>query len=1093
MFISDIHLRDYHKFNKKTRERLNSFITLAEEVVKIGKERDIKTLLIGGDIVDKNTLTPVELHVLFKMFTVLASHFRIYSIIGNHDAKSKHEIDIEDTAITLLQEIDGITFHHQEVLDIGGRKIAFENWRPEYDLSWLGDVKPDIYLSHATIDYDETGIYGMDTSVFDGKFTLGVFGDIHVNRQLGNLISIGNTKQESLSDRHQGGVMIMDLDDLSYERVPIDTEHKKFLYLSPTQIEEEEGWVDKDGNDMTYKVYSPKKVGTAEVFEIPKITDIEKRTAEIMKKEGLESIHSEILKSCNHSSIDFNFEILSLEIENFRSISNYKWNLTENYIITGHNGSGKSSLITALFYALIGKKSLKTDITFGKSSCTLEVELMYQQQKYRIKRGTATGCYGLMVGDRWLKYNTKLEFEKDVYNYLPFLNYHSSFFFNYWDTELLSTLKVDKRYDLLSKYYRLDLLSSYHDIALDILKDEKKLLKSINIDLNSIESVKVSREDDLKLLSNFLKSKKSLMEIKDKLINYEKYKDLSKQYNEVLESINSNNWKIKSYKESLQMQISVINSLSGKLGNNIEKDNDLISRLKFVKVSFLKRKEFKNKLDEANSLLKELTLEKNHIEDSINRTYKSISDIKDIKEKEVDEKLLDRIKTLDDSISLLRTSSSEKLIDISNKISISEQTINSFIEDIKSLDDKKVAENTNSVQDHKISNYDDENLPVCDSCGQVIDIQKLIKSVNIKLEKEKSILKELNSKKEIFLKEKTESDIKIVNFKSEKDELVENNILLNQHNILVKKNLEKRSILQDTLNSLNKDLIKIKIKLDNSKSLISNLKEEFDGLKEVTEKEFLEASNTLLNIDLIKESKDKLSVLKNDLNPKIKELENEVNIHKIKLNSFKTKMVEEDDMNIEEVDEYKELKNKYALLEEYKKKLKKSESSLKSKTLEKERRQTEVNNLERYCMLTSRSGIIIKNILEDLTKTFTSPMFRFTTARIQSNGKVVADMSMEYLVGKRWIPYSSLSSGQRTLCDLYYLSKVITGVGIVSFDETLRFIDEENIKIAATLIDSIKKNGFLISSHSSNLSMEGTKSLSCSLMPNGETSINITV
>ncbi len=226
MLMSDIHLRDYHRFNKHAGQRLNSFPEYAKDVVELGIKHNIKTMLIGGDIVDKNTLTPKEMHSLFEMFNILAKQFRIYSVIGNHDAKSKKGIDKEDTVITLLETIPGISFHHQEILDIGGRKVAFENWMPEYKLDWYNG-KTDLYISHATIDYDNTGLYGMDTSVFENKFTLGFFGDIHVNRQLDNYVSIGNTKQESLSDKDQGGVMLLDMETLEYERLPMDPEHKK--------------------------------------------------------------------------------------------------------------------------------------------------------------------------------------------------------------------------------------------------------------------------------------------------------------------------------------------------------------------------------------------------------------------------------------------------------------------------------------------------------------------------------------------------------------------------------------------------------------------------------------------------------------------------------------------------------------------------------------------------------------------------------------------------------------------------------------------------------------------------------------------------
>ena len=77
MLISDVHLRDYHRFNKFPNQRLQSFVELAKDIVKIGKDNNVDTLLIGGDIVDKPTMSPAELHVLFTMFNLLAKQFRV--------------------------------------------------------------------------------------------------------------------------------------------------------------------------------------------------------------------------------------------------------------------------------------------------------------------------------------------------------------------------------------------------------------------------------------------------------------------------------------------------------------------------------------------------------------------------------------------------------------------------------------------------------------------------------------------------------------------------------------------------------------------------------------------------------------------------------------------------------------------------------------------------------------------------------------------------------------------------------------------------------------------------------------------------------
>lgn len=1072
MLISDIHLRDYHKYNKFPNQRLYSFIELGKDIVKIGKDNNIDTLLIGGDIVDKNTLSPLELHVLFTMFTTLAKQFRIYSIIGNHDAKSKKSIDKEDTVITLLEKIPGISFHHQEILDFGGKKIAFENWMPEYDLSWIKNPV-DVYMSHATIDYNNTGFFGMDTSVFDGKFKLGVFGDIHVTSQLGNLVSIGNTKQESRSDRYQGGAMILDLDDLSYERIPIDPEHKKYLHLVETPDEDEEGWVDKEGEDMTYKVFKPEKV-TTKTFELklPKITDIEVKTNQVMKESNLLKLHKEIKNSSDYSPVDFNFSLNYLQIKNFRSIDYYNLDLSNNYIITGHTGSGKSTLITALFYALIGNKKLKNEIKYGETSCQLKVSLDYQGINYIITRGTSKGDFGLTVDNVIKKYNSKGEFEKEVYEYLPFLNYHESFFFNYWDTELLGNLKVDRRYDLLAKYYRLDGLSDYNDIAEAKLKVSRKKLKTSKEELLSLETLKNSREEDLKNLKESLTNKESKSDLDFKLESHKNYLKVEKS----IEESNSKKEKIelekKNLENSIEDKVRLITSLESNLSSKLSLED-----LKTCIENYTKGTELKERISKGESLLEtiikcieNLNSKKDIYKDQIKKNSSEKPTKEDLENKEKLSKLSEEFKN---KISELNLSLNTEKVELNTEKRNISNNIDSLKKEIEDLENKE-----NSI---------------CYSCGQTISngehiilLENKIKNLREKLNSVENSIKKF-SNKEILVKKEIES----LNSKRVKNFSELNSI---DHKILTYNNSEKE------LKELNTkiEILDKEIKIENSKKykykeLIDNLIKELKSFNLISEKEYLTYSSEikfLQNIDseknLLKLRKESLIKFNSDNKEFLESIDSQINNLKTKLSYYIKLDSEEYTSVIRNLSLYDNLKK---LEKDYK--ISFDNFIKKEDVVNLEERY--FSQLETYCSLTSRSGIILKSILEELTKTFSSPNFKFTTAKVQANGKVITDMSVSYLVGKRWIPYSSLSSGQRTLCDLYYISKIITGVGIVSFDETLRFLDDENLKLSVDLIDSIKKSTLLISTHSSNLSMEGTMNLRCELKSGNTTDIELIV
>ena len=82
----------------------------------------------------------------------------------------------------------------------------------------------------------------------------------------------------------------------------------------------------------------------------------------------------------------------------------------DKILIVGENGSGKSSLLSAIKYAFCdvrstsGLSSLKPFIQFGTKDCVTEVEFMYQGNRCKLRRGTKE--YGLWINEEPMKYNS---------------------------------------------------------------------------------------------------------------------------------------------------------------------------------------------------------------------------------------------------------------------------------------------------------------------------------------------------------------------------------------------------------------------------------------------------------------------------------------------------------------------------------------------------------------------------------------------------------------------------------------------------------------------------------------------------------------
>lgn len=1063
ILISDLHLRDYHRYNKFPGQRLSSFMELAKDIVEVGRKEKVNTLIIGGDLIDKSTLSPKEVHTLFKMFTILASHFKIYSIFGNHDLKMKKgDPEKEDTLVTLLEEIDNIEFLHQKIITLGGRTFAFESWMPEFTLDWITEPT-DVYISHVDIDYDQTGFYGRSMEPFEGKFKLGFFGDIHVRREIENYISIGNTKQESLSDRWQGGGIILDTKDLSWERFDIDPEHKKYLHLTTTDELELEGWVDAEGEDMTYRIYKPAKVNNSTVnFTLPKTTDIEEKLNQIMKELDLLDLHNSIKSGTDYSPIDFNFKLQKLIIKNFRSITDYTLDFNEDYVVTGPNGSGKSTMITALFYALIGKKTLKQDVTFGEKDCMLTLYLTYQNQDFILTRGTGGGEYGLTINNVVQKYNNKLEFEKDVYLHFPFIEYNSAFFFNYWDTELLGTMKLDRRYDLVAKFFRLDSLNEYNDIAVAKLKETKKELKDAQDEFNKLVLKNEYTLQIYKGLLDEINGKPTRVSLETLIENYKKKREYILESDKLISSKGKliSSWEMA--KEALKEAESAYNLFANKL-----KGKPSEYEVSKSVSEFKKRQELQSRCDKGNELI---TIEKSNLNQLKTellsaKTNLEITDVGEVKEAIPSSLITDLEKKME-----------KVTLKYSNEIAETEFIIRSLISDKnKILDDL----------DHS------KNKPNCSECGHPLSIESKIKSLNNQSsELDKKIKSETEKLEYVNAEFLNYKSTELVKLKEEKEDLVNKAQEIRIHNLKVNENKFAVSELTKKIDSLDEEIFSSESKLALYNKTISDLENELRSTKFITDKEHLD-NQILLSVYSDLNKNKELFESKTLLFNKVDKI-HEKNLDDVEeLIKSTNKLLDpikhiDEDSNLEAV----LLLSKYNELEIIEKRVEVESKGLESLGLLVEDKTTEFTNLDTYCTLTSRSGEVLKSTLEDLTKTFSNGSFRFSTNKAQASGKVVTDMSVEYLVGKQWVTYPALSSGQKTLCDLYFISKVVTGVGVMSFDETLRFLDSENMKIASDLIVDIKKHNLLISTHSPDLHLMEATTLYCTLDRDSRTKVS---
>lgn len=147
----------------------------------------------------------------------------------------------------------------------------------------------------------------------------------------------------------------------------------------------------------------------------------------------------------------------------------------------------------------------------------------------------------------------------------------------------------------------------------------------------------------------------------------------------------------------------------------------------------------------------------------------------------------------------------------------------------------------------------------------------------------------------------------------------------------------------------------------------------------------------------------------------------------------------------------------------------------------------EAQRYKDFSELTQRNGKIYEEILKKLADGFSESDIQYKVdSGVFRNNRFVKFNSF-YKVKDKLRIYESLSDGQRTVCDLDFLSKLFSvQVGLLVMDEHLKALDEHNLPKAGEILSRMNVNTILISTHDSNFS-HYTRRLLLELNEKGET------
>ena len=512
--IADIHLHDYPQRNSFQFQRLyQGSRIVAQNIIEVGKREGADYIAICGDLIEKSIIRPYVMAEAYNFLHTIMSEFKEGWIIwGNHDIDAKSSDQVMTDSCLALFLPPNLKYMHQQQIELEGKKIGFNNWQPEFNLEWVkGEL--DMLFTHARICYKEDRDLYQSQYLDESKFKIAFCGDIHRPGQLGKYVSIGIPQRCKMSDGEKSTGVLIDLADGSWKWVDLNPNDNlmKFQYVT---VPEQEGWNETFKTWNIYKPSTDKMIDPTANIKVSGWEKIESLVNDAIGKAGLVEVHQQVLSSIPNldaGEVDFNFTPVRFYCKNWRSIDEVEMFFEEGdkILIVGENGSGKSSLLSAIKYAFCdvrstsGLSSLKPFIQFGTKDCVTEVEFMYQGNRCKLRRGTKE--YGLWINEEPMKYNSKTDFEADARRRFPFIEYMEVMIHDQDHNQFIGSLTGERLAEIISKAFKLDRIDTYNDAASILLTQLQKGASEWESKIG--ESKKVLGFIDSKLASIVLPSK----------------------------------------------------------------------------------------------------------------------------------------------------------------------------------------------------------------------------------------------------------------------------------------------------------------------------------------------------------------------------------------------------------------------------------------------------------------------------------------------------------------------------------------------------------------------------------------------------------
>lgn len=228
--ISDIHLG----VHQDSQTWHNIALTYANWLRSTLIERNIKDIIIAGDVFhNRHEIGVNTIHAAYRFFDILKD-FNIVAITGNHDCFYKDKSDVN--SISILSNSNVVVYQELHNLNVNGKSFAFCPWGTAVE----SIPKSDVVVGHFEItnfkmNHHKVCDHGLATESLLDKAKLIISGHFHYreHRKYSNgksILYLGSPHELDFGDRDQvKGISILDTDTLEIDFIEntISPKHKK--------------------------------------------------------------------------------------------------------------------------------------------------------------------------------------------------------------------------------------------------------------------------------------------------------------------------------------------------------------------------------------------------------------------------------------------------------------------------------------------------------------------------------------------------------------------------------------------------------------------------------------------------------------------------------------------------------------------------------------------------------------------------------------------------------------------------------------------------------------------------------------------------